>query len=148
LTKGLRQRLACLVDIGHRDFRRAVAEEAVDEIGDGGEFVVAVAAREGRHEGVLDRQWGVRAGEQDRRQIGGVGIVDGAAAEQVGVGRLHALAVPIVAIGAVAGEDLDAEARRRSRSLLGTLPAPVLHFAAIESHAGIVAEWERVSMSL
>jgi hypothetical protein len=36
----------------------------------------------------------------------------------------------------------------RSRVLLGSLPAPVLHFAAIESHAGIVVEWEGVSMSL
>ena len=44
-------------------------------------------AREGRHEGVLDRQRGVGAGEQDRRQVGGVGVVDGAAAAQVGAAR-------------------------------------------------------------
>jgi hypothetical protein len=28
----------------------------------------------------------------------------------------------------------------RSRFLLGSLPAPVLHFSTIESHAGIVVE--------
>jgi hypothetical protein len=53
-----------------------------------------------------------------------------------------------VAIGAIAGEDLDAEARTRSRFFLGSLSVPVLHFAAIESHAGIVVEWDGVSMSL
>ena len=62
-----------------------------------------MSAREGRHEGVLDRQRGVRAGEEDRRQICGDQIVEGAAAAQVGVGRLHALAIPIVAISAIAG---------------------------------------------
>ena len=36
----------------------------------------------------------------------------------------------------------------RSRFPLGSLPALVLHSAAIESHAGIVVEWEGVSMSL
>jgi hypothetical protein len=36
----------------------------------------------------------------------------------------------------------------RSRFLLGSLPAPILRFAAVESHAGIVVEWEEVSMSL
>jgi hypothetical protein len=41
---------------------------------------------------VLDRQWGVRAGEQDGRQIGGVVIVDGAAAAQVGVEGSFSLA--------------------------------------------------------
>jgi hypothetical protein len=64
---------------------------------------------------VLERQRGVRAGEEDHHQIGGFGVVDGAAAAQVGLRRLHALAVPIVAIGAIAGEDLDAEAGSRRR---------------------------------
>jgi hypothetical protein len=45
-------------------------------------------------------------------------------------------------------EDLLFGRTARSRFLLGCLPAPVLHFAAIESHAGIVVEWEGVSMSL
>ena len=109
-----RQRLPRLVDIGCGDVRHAVTKEAVDEIRHRGKFIVAMAARERRHEGVLDWQRRVRAGEQDRHQIGGVGIVDGAAA-QVGVRRLHALAVPIAAIGAIAREDLDAEARSGRR---------------------------------
>jgi hypothetical protein len=98
----LRQRLPRLVNIRRSHLRHTVAEEAVDEIRHRSEFVVAVAAGERRHESMLDRQRGVGAGEQDRLQIGGVGVVDGAAGTQVGVGRLHALAVPIVAIGAVA----------------------------------------------
>jgi hypothetical protein len=98
----LRERLARLVDIGRGDLRRAIAEKPVDEIRRRGELVIAVAAREGGHEGVLDRQRCVRAGEQDRHQVGGGGVVDGAAADEVGVGRLHAPAVPVVAIGAVA----------------------------------------------
>jgi hypothetical protein len=93
--------------------------KTVDEIRHRRKLVVAMAARKRRHKGVLDRQRCVLA-----------------------------LAVPIVAIGAIAGEDLDAETRTRSRFLLGSLSAPVLHFAAIESHAGIVVEWEGVSMSL
>ena len=36
----------------------------------------------------------------------------------------------------------------RSRFLLRRLAAPILHFAAVESHAGIVVEWVGVSMSL
>jgi hypothetical protein len=147
-SQGLKAAPSAPFDIGCRDLRRTIPEKPIDEIRHRGELVVAVAAGERRHEGVLHRQRRVRAGEQDRHQIGRVGVVDGAVAELVGVGRLHALAVPIAAIGAIAGEDLDAEARTRSRFLLGSLPAPVLHFAAIESPAGIVVEWERVSMSL
>jgi hypothetical protein len=104
----LRQRLPRLVDIGPSHLRRAITEETIDEIRRRGELVIAMAAGKRRHEGVFDRERGVRAGEEDRHQIGGVGVVDGATAAQAVVGRLHALAVPVVAIGAIAGEDLDA----------------------------------------
>jgi len=53
---------------------------------------------------------------------------------------LHALAVPIAAIGAITGDDLDAETRTRNCVLLGSFLSSVLHFAPVESHEGIVVE--------
>jgi hypothetical protein len=43
-------------------------------------------------------------------------------------------------------EDLAIGRAPRSRFLLGSLPAPVLHFALVESHGRIVADWTRLAI--
>jgi hypothetical protein len=59
---------------------------------------------------------------------------------------LAVMAAPMVGENGIL-KDLLLASGARNGILLGSFPAAVLHFAAVESHPGIVAEWAGGSMS-